>query len=86
MIDHPDYEPFWAAAEDLDIAIGFHEDGSSGMPTVGIHRRAPHRVNRRAYGQNPIECAATISGRLAFEIVCKHAKTPRRNFAVSECC
>ena len=86
MIDHPDYEPFWAAAEDLDIAIGFHEGGSSGMPTVGIHRRAPHRVNRRAYGQNPIECAATISGRLAFEIVCKHAKTPRRNFAVSECC
>ena len=38
MIDHPDYEPFWAAAEDLDIAIGFHEGGSSGMPTVGIDR------------------------------------------------
>ncbi|MBV9862738.1 MAG: amidohydrolase [Alphaproteobacteria bacterium] len=38
MIHHPDYEPFWAAAEDLDFAIGFHEGGSSGMPTVGIDR------------------------------------------------
>src|SRR5215470_11040552 len=25
MIHHPDYEPFWAAAEDLDFSIGFHE-------------------------------------------------------------
>ncbi|HEY1299316.1 MAG TPA: amidohydrolase family protein [Stellaceae bacterium] len=38
MIHHPDYEPFWAAAEDLDFAIGFHEGGNSGMPTVGIDR------------------------------------------------
>ncbi len=38
MIDDPMYETFWAAAEDLDIAIGFHEGGSSGMPTVGIDR------------------------------------------------
>src|SRR5437870_4693556 len=38
MIHHPDYEPFWAAAEDLDFSIGFHEGGSSGMPTVGIDR------------------------------------------------
>src|SRR5487761_420520 len=38
MINDPMYEPFWAAAEDLDIAIGFHEGGSSGMPTVGIDR------------------------------------------------
>ena len=36
MIDHPDYEPFWAAAEDLDMAIGFHEGGSSGMPTSSM--------------------------------------------------
>ena len=27
MIHHPDYEPFWAAAEDLDFSIGFHEGG-----------------------------------------------------------
>jgi predicted TIM-barrel fold metal-dependent hydrolase len=33
-----DYEPFWAAAEDLDFSIGFHEGGSSGMPTVGVDR------------------------------------------------
>ena len=38
MIHHPDYEPFWAAAEDLDFSIGFHEGASSGMPTVGIDR------------------------------------------------
>ena len=25
MINHPDYEPFWAAAEDLDFSVGFHE-------------------------------------------------------------
>jgi uncharacterized protein len=38
MIDHPDYEPFWAAAEDLDFAIGFHEGAAAGMPQVGIDR------------------------------------------------
>ncbi|HLY45982.1 MAG TPA: amidohydrolase family protein [Stellaceae bacterium] len=38
MIDHPDYEPFWAAAEDLDLAIGFHEGAAAGMPQVGIDR------------------------------------------------
>jgi predicted TIM-barrel fold metal-dependent hydrolase len=32
------YEPFWAAAEDLDFSIGFHEGGNSGMPTVGVDR------------------------------------------------
>jgi predicted TIM-barrel fold metal-dependent hydrolase len=38
MINHPDYEPFWAAAEDLDFAIGFHEGAAAGMPQVGIDR------------------------------------------------
>lgn len=38
MINHPDFEPFWAAAEDLDFSIGFHEGASSGMPTVGVDR------------------------------------------------
>ncbi|MGE3783898.1 MAG: amidohydrolase family protein, partial [Alphaproteobacteria bacterium] len=38
MIDDPMYEPFWAAAEDLDFSIGFHEGASSGMPTVGVDR------------------------------------------------
>ena len=32
------YEPFWAAAEDLDFAIGFHEGAGGGMPQVGIDR------------------------------------------------
>jgi uncharacterized protein len=38
MISDPMYEKFWAAAEDFDMAIGFHEGGSSGMPTVGVDR------------------------------------------------
>jgi len=38
MIDHPDYEPFWAAAEDLDFSVGFHEGAAAGMPQVGIDR------------------------------------------------
>jgi uncharacterized protein len=40
MINHPDYEPFWAAAEDLDFSIGFHEGAAAGMPQVGIDRFA----------------------------------------------
>jgi uncharacterized protein len=38
LIHDPVYQPFWSAAEDLDFSIGFHEGGSSGMPTVGIDR------------------------------------------------
>jgi predicted TIM-barrel fold metal-dependent hydrolase len=37
-LHHPDYEPFWNAAEELDFAIGLHEGGNSGMPTVGVDR------------------------------------------------
>jgi predicted TIM-barrel fold metal-dependent hydrolase len=40
MINHPDYEPFWAAAEDLDFSIGFHEGAAAGMPQVGVDRFA----------------------------------------------
>ena len=29
MINDPMYEPFWAAAEDLDFSIGFHEGAST---------------------------------------------------------
>lgn len=38
MAGHPDYDPFWAEAQELDFCIGFHEGGASGMPTVGIDR------------------------------------------------
>jgi len=37
-LHHPDYEPFWTAAEECDFAIGIHEGGNSGMPTAGIDR------------------------------------------------
>ena len=39
-INDPMYEPFWAAAEDLDLSIGFHEGASAGMPQVGMDRFA----------------------------------------------
>jgi predicted TIM-barrel fold metal-dependent hydrolase len=38
LIQDPVYEPFWSGAEEYDFSIGFHEGGSSGMPTVGIDR------------------------------------------------
>src|SRR5438045_6020665 len=38
MANHPDYDPFWAEAQDLDFSIGFHEGTTGGMPTVGIDR------------------------------------------------
>src|ERR1700716_710276 len=34
QLHHPDYEPFWAAAADLDMAIGLHEGSSLNPPTV----------------------------------------------------
>ena len=38
MANHPDYDPFWAVAQDLDFSIGFHEGTTGGMPTVGVDR------------------------------------------------
>jgi uncharacterized protein len=64
MINDPMYEPFWAEAEDLDIAIGFHEGGSSGMPTVGIDRfegrAAKHIVSHTM--EMMLACLAVIWG------------------------
>jgi hypothetical protein len=31
-LHHPDYEPFWREAQELDFAIGLHEGASGGMP------------------------------------------------------
>src|SRR3974390_2757196 len=64
MIDHPDYEPFWTAAEDANMAMGFHEGGSSGMPTVGIDRfesrAARHIVSHTM--EMMLACLAVIWG------------------------
>jgi predicted TIM-barrel fold metal-dependent hydrolase len=38
MVNHPDYAPFWSAVEALEMAVGFHEGGASGMPQVGLDR------------------------------------------------
>jgi predicted TIM-barrel fold metal-dependent hydrolase len=37
MLGHPDYDPFWAEAQELDFAIGVHE-GTGGMPAAGVDR------------------------------------------------
>src|SRR5213082_1791254 len=64
MIHHPDYEPFWAAAEDLDFSIGFHEGASSGMPTVGVDRfegrAAKHIISHTM--EMMLACLAVIWG------------------------
>src|SRR5438045_428438 len=66
MINHPDFEPFWAAAEDLDFSIGFHEGASSGMPTVAIDRfegrAAKHIVSHTM--EMRLACLAVIWGGL----------------------
>ena len=38
MVHDPSYDRFWSAVEDLDVSVGFHEGGSSGMPQVGLDR------------------------------------------------
>jgi uncharacterized protein len=64
MISDPMYEPFWAAAEDLDFSIGFHEGGNSGMPTVGVDRfesrGAKHIVSHTM--EMMLACLAVIWG------------------------
>lgn len=38
VLHHPDNDPFWARAQDLDVAIGIHEGMSSGQPNLGVER------------------------------------------------
>jgi len=37
-ISHPAYEPVWAAAEELGVAIGMHEGSSNTIQTLGMDR------------------------------------------------
>ena len=46
-LNHPDYEPFWAEAQDLDFAIGLHEgtgvhEGPGATPAMGVDRVTSH--------------------------------------------
>lgn len=38
ILSDPAYEPFWAACEDLDMAVGIHEGTHSRLPTTGAER------------------------------------------------
>lgn len=38
LLSDPDYEPFWSACEELDIAVGIHEGTHSRLPSAGADR------------------------------------------------
>lgn len=38
LLGHPDYEPFWAECERLDIAVGVHEGTHARVPAAGADR------------------------------------------------
>lgn len=42
LLSHPDYEPFWAECERLDIAVGVHEGTYARVPTLGADRFTAH--------------------------------------------
>ena len=46
-LDDPVYDPFWAAAQDLDVPIGIHEGTTSLMPTAAgeRYRDDPYRLH-----------------------------------------
>ena len=55
-IDHPNYERFWAAAQDLDMAIGIHEgfsQSSPAMPRLGQERT--HNFLQLHAFEHPVE-------------------------------
>ena len=52
MINHPDYEPFWAAAEDLDFSVGFHEGAGAGMPLLPPSWKPIEKSRSSAAAQN----------------------------------
>jgi len=74
MLHHPDYEVFWSAVEDLDMAIGLHEGASGGMPQVGVDRFSGREENaealdgvaaesvRRAVGGVEVPVRAEVAG------------------------
>ncbi|MET0166067.1 MAG: amidohydrolase family protein [Vicinamibacterales bacterium] len=61
----PDYERFWALAQELDFCIGFHEGAGSSMPTVGVDR-FPESRGARHIVSHPMEmmlaCLSVIWG------------------------
>lgn len=38
LLGHPDYEPFWAECEKLDISVGIHEGAHARVPAAGADR------------------------------------------------
>lgn len=38
LLHDPAYDPFWAVAQDLDVAIGIHEGAAGGQPALAVDR------------------------------------------------
>ena len=58
--EHPNYEPIWAAAQDMDMGIGVHEGFGVEMPTIGWDRT--HNWMQAHALQHPAEhMAATLA-------------------------
>lgn len=78
LLSNPDYNPLWAAAQDLDMPIGLHE-GTGGMPAAS---------RDRVYGNTPAHIAShTVEMMLAclnliWNGVCD--RYPRLRFAFVE--
>lgn len=77
----PEYERFWALAQDLDFCIGFHEGAGSSMPTVGVDR-FPESRGARHIISHPMEmmlaCLSVIWGGVV-------ERYPRLRIAFLEC-
>ena len=57
MAGHPDYDPFWTEAQELDFCIGFHEGGASGTRVPrGRSRESCGSRARRSSRDPPAGC------------------------------
>ena len=70
IVAHPANEPFWAAAEELDVTIGIHEGSSNSIRTLGTDRTfnpLVHHAVSHAFEQM-LACAQLI----AFGVLERH--------------
>src|SRR2546430_5985367 len=44
MANHPDYDPFWAEAQELDFSIGFHEGDRKSTRLNSSHSQISYAV------------------------------------------
>jgi predicted TIM-barrel fold metal-dependent hydrolase len=64
------YEPLWAALEDLNLSLGFHESTGTGKNHIG-ERMEPNLMLRRVYGQ-PLEQMLALGSFCAGGVLARH--------------